>query len=48
VDGTLNRYREKCLEMLDKLDGYNITHIPRKANTRANTLAQHASGYEVK
>jgi hypothetical protein len=34
--------------MLDKLDGYSITHIPCKANMRANTLAQQASGYEVK
>jgi hypothetical protein len=34
--------------MLDKLDRYSITHIPREANVTANALAQQASGYEVK
>jgi ribonuclease HI len=39
LDGTLNEYRERCMEILDRLNRYSITHIPREANTRANALA---------
>jgi ribonuclease HI len=39
LDGTLNEYHERCMEILDMLNRYSITHIPREANTRANALA---------
>jgi hypothetical protein len=48
MDGTLNRYREKCLETLEKMTRSNISHVNRGANVMANTLAQQASGYDVK
>jgi hypothetical protein len=40
LDGTLNMYREKCLEMLGELDSYRIVHMSQDKNERANMLAQ--------
>jgi ribonuclease HI len=47
-DGTLNEYREKCLGILSRLKKFSVGHIPRGSNVRANTLAQQASGYDVR
>lgn len=47
LDGSLNRYLEKCLEIVSNLDDFTISHISRGDNFRANDLAQQASGYHV-
>jgi hypothetical protein len=47
LDGVLNEYYERCLEIIRTLDTFCITHIPKERNERANRLAQQASGYEV-
>jgi ribonuclease HI len=46
LDGVLNSYRDKCLELLSCLT-FSIKHIPREENSQANRLAQQASGYVV-
>jgi ribonuclease HI len=40
LDGMLNEYREKCLDTLGRLEKFSVGHVPRGANSRANTLAQ--------
>jgi hypothetical protein len=47
LDGVLNEYREKCFELLGKLDKFSMSHVTREDNARANTLAQQASRYDV-
>ena len=47
LDGSLNRYLEKCLEIVSNLDDFTISHISRGDNFRANDLAQQASGYHI-
>ena len=47
-DGSLNKYLEKCLEVIATLDDFTIGHISREENVRANDLAQQASGYQVR
>jgi ribonuclease HI len=47
LDGILNSYRDRCLDIVRSLDSFCIYHIPREKNKGANTLAQCASGYEV-
>jgi ribonuclease HI len=47
LDGKLNEYREKCVDMIRKFDTFCIEHIHRERNKTANGLTQHASGYEV-
>jgi ribonuclease HI len=47
LDSTLNEYREKCLGILRRMEYFNINHISREDNKRANALAQQASGYKV-
>jgi hypothetical protein len=42
LDGMLNRYRDKCLDLIKLLDVFCIKHIPRKKNKWANDLAQQA------
>ena len=44
---TLQRYRDRCLEIIDSFNSFSIQHIPREDNSRANALAQHASGYRA-
>ena len=46
-DGSLNSYKEKCLEIIATLDDFTISHISREDNFKANNLAQQASGYTV-
>ena len=45
--GTLNVYLDSCLEVISKLDYFNISHVPRQDNWLANELAQQASGYHI-
>ena len=46
-DGLLNSYLDRCLDIIKTLDTFTINHIPREENSRANCLAQQASGYNV-
>jgi hypothetical protein len=48
VDGVLNAYRDKCVVVIRGLDTFHIRHIPRKENSKANALAQQASGLEIR
>ena len=48
LDGTLNSYLEKCWDIIHSFDEFNIRHISRAENCRANNLAQDASGYRIK
>ena len=48
IDETLQKYRDLCLEMIDLFSSFSIQHIPREDNSRANALAQHASGYRTR
>jgi ribonuclease HI len=47
LDGVLNAYLDKCLDIIACLDEFVIYHVPREENPRANALAQQASGYDV-
>jgi ribonuclease HI len=47
LDGVLNSYWDKCLDIIKLFDTFSIQHIPREENSRANQLAQQASGYVV-
>jgi ribonuclease HI len=47
LDGLLNSYRDRCLDIIKLFDTFSIKHIPREENSRANLLAQQASGYVV-
>ena len=47
-DGTLNSYLEKCWGIIHSFDEFNIQHISRVENHRANNLTQDASGYRIK
>jgi ribonuclease HI len=47
LDGVLNSYRGKCLDIIKLFDTFSIKHIPREENSQANSLVQQASGYVV-
>jgi ribonuclease HI len=47
LDGVVNSYQDKCLDIIKLFATFNIKHIPREENNRANQLAQQASGYVV-
>ena len=47
LDGSLNAYLDKCLDVISKFDEFYIHHIYRNKNSRANDLAQQALGYNV-
>jgi hypothetical protein len=47
LDGGLNKYRDKCLDMIGSLKDFNIEHVQQGNNVRANVLAHQASGYDV-
>jgi hypothetical protein len=40
-------YLDQCLKTVKFLDTFTIYHIPREENSRANCLAQQASGYYI-
>jgi hypothetical protein len=44
LNGVLNSYRDRCLDIIKLFDTFSIKHIPREENSRANRLAQQASG----
>jgi ribonuclease HI len=45
LDGVLNNYRDKCLDLIGSFKTFSIKYIPRCDNKRDNALAQQASGY---
>jgi hypothetical protein len=47
LNGFLNAYIDKCLDIISCMDEFVIYHVPREENSRANALAQQASGYNV-
>jgi hypothetical protein len=47
LDGVLNSYQDKYLDIIKLFDTFSIKHIPWEENSRANRLAQQASGYVV-
>jgi ribonuclease HI len=47
LDGSLNAYLDKCLDIIARFDEFSIHHIYRHENSNANDLAQQASGYNV-
>jgi ribonuclease HI len=47
LNGSLNAYLDKCLDIISCVDEFVIYHVPREENPKANALAQQASGYNV-
>jgi ribonuclease HI len=47
LDGPLNAYLDKYLDIIAKFDEFSIHHIYRHENSRVNDLEQQASGYNV-
>jgi ribonuclease HI len=47
LDGVLNSYQDRCLDIIKLFDTFSIKYIPQEKNNRANRLAQQASGYVV-
>jgi hypothetical protein len=47
LDGSLNAYLDQCLDIIARFDEFSIHHIYRYDNSKANDLAQQASGYNV-
>jgi ribonuclease HI len=48
LNGFLNAYLDKCLDIISYMDEFVIYHMPREENTRANALAHLASVYNVR
>jgi ribonuclease HI len=48
LDGVLSGYLSRCAQLVAELETFNIEHVRREHNTKANQLAQQASGYRVK
>jgi ribonuclease HI/probable phosphoglycerate mutase len=48
LNGFLNAYLDKCLDIISCMDEFVIYHVPREENPRANALAQQAPGYNVR
>jgi hypothetical protein len=46
LDGSLNAYLDKCLEIIALFDDFTIQHVSKDKNTVANDLAQEASGFQ--
>jgi hypothetical protein len=47
LDGALNAYLDKCLDIIACLDEFVTYHVPREENPRDNCLAQQASVYDI-
>jgi hypothetical protein len=45
LNGSLNAYLDKCLEIIALFDDFIIQHVSRNENIVANDLAQQASGF---
>jgi ribonuclease HI/probable phosphoglycerate mutase len=48
INGSLNAYLDICLDIISCMDEFVIYHVPREENSKANALAQQASGYMFK
>jgi hypothetical protein len=48
LDGTLNCYHDKCLDIIRTLEAFHISHVSREENRKANELAQQVFGSEIK
>jgi ribonuclease HI len=48
LDGVLNSYWDKCLDIIKLFDTFSIKHIPQEENSWVNQLAKQASGYVVR
>jgi ribonuclease HI len=47
LDGSLNAYLEKCLEIIALFKDFVVQHVSRNENTVVNDLAQQASGFRA-
>jgi ribonuclease HI/probable phosphoglycerate mutase len=47
LNGSLNAYLDKCLDIISCMDEFLIYHVPREENPKANSLALQASSYNV-
>ena len=47
LEASLNIYLDKCLDIIGQFAKFQIWHIPRHENHKANMLAQQALGYDV-
>jgi ribonuclease HI/probable phosphoglycerate mutase len=47
LNGSLNAYLDRCLDIISCMDEFVIYHVPREENPKANALAQQASAYNV-
>jgi ribonuclease HI len=47
LDGVLNSYQNKYLDIIKLFDTFSIKHVPREENSQVNWLAQQASGSVV-
>jgi ribonuclease HI len=47
LDGSLNVYLDKCLDIIARFDEFSIHHIYRHENSKPNDLAQQASSYNI-
>jgi ribonuclease HI len=45
LDGNLNSFLKKCSNIIHSFNEFDIRHISRAENCKANNLAQYASGY---
>jgi hypothetical protein len=48
LNGFLNPYLDKCLDIISCMDEFVIYHVPLEENPRANAPVQQASGYNVR
>jgi ribonuclease HI len=48
LDATLNGYLERCWDIIQSFDEFDIRHISRAENCNAKGLTQDASGYRIK
>jgi hypothetical protein len=47
LEGSLRAFLDACLNIIDSFAKFQIRHVPRHKNQRANMLAQQASSYDV-
>jgi hypothetical protein len=47
LDGSLNAYLDKCLQIIALFDDFTMQHISRDENTVASDLAQQASDFHA-
>jgi hypothetical protein len=46
LDGSLNAYLDKCLEIITLFNDFTVQHVSMDENTVANNLAQQASSFQ--